>query len=419
MQGISQYVTLFDAPDNTRWSETLHAKLDGRSLPSDHRTLYVYDACSRYDRPALSGKTWRILPQLDESHFTNCIEALFEKKSDQNDVDECFFNANDMLLLKDGRRTVTSSKMVKNVRGVLKGRPSFPKKILNNPIRCVYTNQEFTKDGYVRKHSQKVCKGRISLPDPLENLFLLTKVSASTELRERKYLDLPGTNYTRSLQGLALRSAQEAAVQVKRVAMAAMMKALGKPLAESDQGSTGTDISVGSEKPAQDEEQQDPSAEIEADGVEWFGWAASECFWQEILHLYCGPGGVVRNRTAVVDFTPGCGLLALACARERIPYVAFCLPKQSEALRQMLMLHIMLELVRGTNNGFSRRVLSRARSLNGSHSENGALAAEDIVRDGEGGNAASGSTKRKREPEEADTVEESENELDDDDDEDI
>ena len=71
------------------------------------------------------------------------------------------------------------------------------------------------------------------------------------------------------------------------------------------------------------------------------------------------------------------------------------------------MLHIMLELVRGTNNGFSRRVLSRARSLNGSHSENGALAAEDIVRDGEGGNAASGSTKRKREPEEADAAEES------------
>ena len=98
MQGISQYVTLSDAPDNTRWSETLHAKLDGRSLPSDHRTLYVYDACSRYDRPALSGKTWRILPQLDESHFTNCIEALFEKKSDQNDVDECFFNANDVAL---------------------------------------------------------------------------------------------------------------------------------------------------------------------------------------------------------------------------------------------------------------------------------------------------------------------------------
>ena len=96
-------------------------------------------------------------------------------------------------------------------------------------------------------------------------------------------------------------------MQVKRVAMAAMMKALGKPLAESDQGGTGTDISVGSEKPAQDEEQQDPSAEIEADGVEWFGWAASECFWQEILHLYCG---VVRNRTAVVDSTPGCGLLA-------------------------------------------------------------------------------------------------------------
>ena len=69
----------------------------------------------------------------------------------------------------------------------------------------------------VRKNSTQSCEtGWSTLPDPVESMFVLANTKRQTEHRARKFLDLPGSNCTRSLQGLSIRSATEASFQVNR-----------------------------------------------------------------------------------------------------------------------------------------------------------------------------------------------------------
>lgn len=92
----------------------------------------------------------------------------------------------------------------------------------------------------------------------------------------------------------------------------------------------------------------------------------SETFWREFLHLYAHEKGAAS--TGVVDFTVGCGLLALASARSGIRYAGYCLnATHREAVLQSLTVMISLEIARNVNDGFlKRRVLSPERSLGGS-----------------------------------------------------
>ena len=273
----------------------------------------------------------------------------------------------------------------------MKGDSEYPKKLMNTPVRLCYNNLEFTKDGYVRKNSSKACKtGRIALPDPVENLFILSKTKCQTETRPRKFLDLPGSNYTRSLQGLSIRSGAEASIAVRRDTLSQMMKAVGTSTAvsareeehdmaagavdedhEGDESDTKAEGEAADSQTVDGEPETTPEESVKSDQtMTWFAWSPSEMFWAEMYNLY----GVRRPATwKIIDFTPGPGLAALQAARQCVPYVAFCLPGQSDTLRQSLTFQIMVEIVRGVNNGFTRRAISRVRSLTGGHAEEARL----------------------------------------------
>ncbi|CAE7324715.1 Nek5 [Symbiodinium sp. CCMP2592] len=372
---LTQYATFIEEPDNSKWKEAL-AQSGGKV----DRVLYIYDATCRYDRAALSGKTYRLLPPLDESHYQSVLTSLLAPEGDPSATDT-FFRKNDLLFLKDARRSSNFNKMGRIVRQILKMCPmsDYPKKPLAVPVRLCYHNNEFTKDGYVRKNgSMGKITSRIALPDPVENMFVFGKTKCTMETRERKWLDLPGSNYTRSLQGLSIRTQSEANIMVKRDVLSQMMKKVGAASSSSDKAASQPDSDGEVPDPSDHmpgEQQDSQGSEPIPDGAntddrccQWFAWSPSELFWAEMFNLY----GVRRPGTyRIVDFTPGPGMAALQAVRERVPYVAFCLPSQSDALRQTLTFQIMLEVVRGVNNGFTRRVLSRVRSLDGGHSSNG------------------------------------------------
>ncbi|CAE7216600.1 ygeX, partial [Symbiodinium natans] len=250
------------------------------------------------------------------------------------------------------------------VRQAVKGDSEYPKKLMNTPVRLCCNNLEFTKDGYVRKNSSKACKtGRIALPDPVENLFILCKTKCQTETRPRKFLDLPGSNYTRSLQGLSIRSGAEEEHD--------MAAGAGDEDHEGDESDTKAEGEAADSQTVDGEPETTPEESVKSDQtMTWFAWSPSEMFWAEMYNLY----GVRRPATwKIIDFTPGPGLAALQAARQCVPYVAFCLPGQSDTLRQSLTFQIMVEIVRGVNNGFTRRAISRVRSLTGGHAEEARL----------------------------------------------
>ena len=108
------------------------------------------------------------------------------------------------------------------------------------------------------------------------------------------------------------------------------------------------------------------AADADSESRPWFPWACGEMFWREFINMYSHADG--SKKTAILDLTPGCGMLALAAARSQTRYVGFCLNQVHAAtIMEALTVAVAVEIARNTNDGFlARRVLSKSHSLGGS-----------------------------------------------------
>ena len=119
----------------------------------------------------------------------------------------------------------------------------------------------------------------------------------------------------------------------------------------------------GEEEEVEDDEGAEPEEDAElTTPVFLLPWEHPERFWKEVLNSF-GPEGKYR----VVDFTPGSGVLAIACCRAQIPYLAFAHNVTHKSLCvNGVKLQIVKDVSSNTNDGFlSKRCLSKAASLTG------------------------------------------------------
>ena len=373
--GIRSYVTLMVEPthDWRQAAELAQTKLgDACGKVADYRKVFIYDACGRCDRPTLAGRGLRQFPPFDATHFEGVSQAVLMEDGGGKSL----FGENDLFFAKDGRRSGTSQKMSKALRQATKDASGYNKKPLSSPFRLIYSNHEFGPTGYAGVATRTAGAGRACLPDLLETGYFISKKTARTPVRQRKWIDLPGSNSTRGLAGLTLKSEIHHGIQVHHSTL--------KTIQESTEAVDGRDVDVEAaplELTAEDDKtaeaaeatQQQPSG-----GLVWFPWSTGEAFWREFLHLYAHEKGPAL--TGVIDFTVGCGLLALASARSGIRYCGFVLNEcHREAVLQSLTVAVSLEIARNVNDGFlKRRVLSRERSLGGS-TDCDVKAAEDAL----------------------------------------
>lgn len=190
----------------------------------------------------------------------------------------------------------------------------------------------------------------------------MTKKAARTPLRQRKFIDLPGSNSCRGLSGLTLKSELHFGIQVTQSALKSIQEST-----EAAEARDGGDVEAA---PLELLAEADPREAAEVahagKGLPWFCWSTGETFWREFLNLYSHENGPAS--TGVIDFTVGCGLLGLASARAGVRYCGFVLNEaHRDAVMQSLTVAVAVEISRNCNDGFlKRRMLSRERSLGGS-----------------------------------------------------
>ena len=95
-----------------------------------------------------------------------------------------------------------------------------------------------------------------------------------------------------------------------------------------------------------------------------FPWESPEEIYQQMYKAYGHQG----QGHKIIDFHAGCGVAALAAARESAHYIGFCCSEaQRSYIQQFVILHIAVEVILDTNNGFrmKKRVLGKQGSLTG------------------------------------------------------
>ena len=335
------------------------AKLEVKD--DDVRKIFVYDACGRCDRPSIEqSRAWRTLPPFDASHFERSVTCIFSEP--EKDA-AALFGPNDLMFAKDGRRATTSTKMTKVPRAACKGGEGF------HHFDWSTQMTKFGPHGYASRSNRAAGCGRSCAPDLLETGWFVSKRTAKTPHRPRKYINLPGDNSCRGLSSLGLRSEMHYGVQVSLQTL--------KLVQEPTEGADLRDefdappLLIAEEGEEDEGEAKPKNCKISGSSSEdlsraWFPWAVSEMFWREFLNCYGRAEGA--KKTIVVDLTPGCGMLALAAARSQTRYVGFALNQTHvSALMETLQVAVAVEIARNSNDGFlARRVLSRAHSLGGS-----------------------------------------------------
>ena len=351
--GVNSAVTFVDTESDLTRLLRKHLPVNKDREP-ESRFLFIYDVKSWNDRHALdnTSRPWAKLAALDENHLTKCMEAMFSQDKAAG-KGHTLFGPNDMGFVLDGRRAEVASKIRNAVLKATNGHPYVNKRAMGPAIRLFYMNSEFGRSGHGTGQRSKF----VTLVDPLETMHSVIGNSAVTEERARAHVDIPGTNRTRGLSNLRLRSEEQHDMKVKKSVYAEMQKSMTV--------SADNDADAGEEMPIQ-KSASDPDGDNECDDAEaipWYSWSMQEEFWLELIHMW----GAATKQTTVISFTPGFGQLEMAAIRKDIDCVTIVAnATYRKLLQQRLCLSIMLEGLRGEIGLFrGRRVLSAQRSLGG------------------------------------------------------
>ena len=152
--------------------------------------------------------------------------------------------------------------------------------------------------------------------DTLETAYLFfgAKRARALPLRDRKWVDLPGTNEVKGWSNLGLRSA--ACVQANQVSRETKTAIFGgisfATIAAQKSDTLDFDNGGGDD----DDEEPEDTAAPQVGPVSLCPWESPEAVFAELFHLYSS----AEENDLIVDLTPGSGIACLAAARATRPY---------------------------------------------------------------------------------------------------
>ncbi|CAE7375817.1 unnamed protein product [Symbiodinium sp. CCMP2592] len=193
---------------------------------------------------------------------------------------------------------------------------------------------------------------------PLENVSMVWTSNVGLELRERKFVDLPGSNKARGWAGQSIKGDEDYLVSLlPRECLQAMADGKDAPKAPHSD----------SEEESAPEDKDKDTAEVSS-VLPLHPWESTEEQAREIFHCFLpNKASVVIAARLMNDYFAGL-VSAVACARDKIRYVGFVKNQTSLCvLSEMILLRIVLEMVQDRSDGFRRatRHLSKSLSLRG------------------------------------------------------
>ncbi|CAE7458862.1 Nek5 [Symbiodinium sp. CCMP2592] len=316
-----------------------HPVLKRAPEQAEERLLFIYDVKGHCDKTSAryQSRLWHLLSPFDEGHMQACMAATFP-----------LFAQSSVLIVLDGRRGDICTKVRKNICAEAKKSDHTHKKPLGPQYRFIYTNEEFGEGGYAfSPRAKAICM----IPDPLETCVTVLGVGVEMLMRPRRFIDLPGSTFTRGLSGLKLRAREHHEVRLCEKVFKELQKGM----------------SAGSE---QQEDQQQAGPPLEAvevsetaavdDGFYFFPWTCQEEVFLELLNMFGSEGTPAK----VVSFCPGFGQAELACIREDVHCLSLVQSKtHREVLTQRLVLTIMIESIRGKRDFLRNRLFPVAADL--------------------------------------------------------
>lgn len=241
---------------------------------------------------------YRSVPIAEPQLYKVLSKVFFENGAMQN---------RDVLVLMDGR----SARNGNNIRSLIsEGKKA---KVLGSrggvQLRLFYTNKEFglAGDNSVRLRKSKTVF-HACLPDPLETVNVVGRSEYYSGLpsRERKWIDVPGTNASRGWSGLPLRSEVYNTVSPETKKLVCGENGNEKHALEATAEGLESDVA---------EEVFEENAKLVL-----FPWECTEQVYAELLHCFAGDVDD-EVRSTVLDLTPGSGMLCTAATRAGLHYV--------------------------------------------------------------------------------------------------
>ncbi|CAE7809555.1 unnamed protein product [Symbiodinium sp. CCMP2592] len=270
------------------------------------------------------------------------------------DPDSGAFREEDLLIVSPGnsQKAYEAAK-----RGVQKSAKELWRHMKASPIVCQRRGLQ-----QIRLMNTNKERLRGSFPDPLETVLLLKGKQCTLPSRERKHLDLPGCSKDSGIANLRMKTVDEMALLVRK---SVWEENFSKVLAASTD--EGGDEEAQATDTAAEPVLEGPTEEV----VQFCLFERPEMVCREWINLFGeerSPHTSVQKQSSImIDFSPGAGSMALACARDLHVYYGLCFTaSQRDVIFDSIRLTIMLELIMNKRNGFSTsRFLSRERSLGG------------------------------------------------------
>lgn len=267
--------------------------LDADVLEAKETRLFIWDVKAHMTNASAKAHfhPWSLSPPFDAAVLKKSMKALFGK-------DDGLFRKNDVAMFLDGRVPSVLSTVSTTLKKSLK---DVSKELLptRNFFSCsfFYHNREFTS-GFAKPRSLRGNAFHALLPSHLETGLCVVGKAAEVPLKERRWLDLPGSNRSRGWSQNAI-AADHILVpwgiktQLPQVGVAEHMDMVdGEAEAEKDEKG------------------------IEEDAATiCYPWSSEELFWRELWNSM--PDGLI-----IMSSTPS-PFAALAAARLRRRYLGW------------------------------------------------------------------------------------------------
>ena len=293
----------------------------------DPRThVYIWDVKSGGTNcsPLAHRFPYRFTPPFAKGMLTPTLHAVFGEKADS----ERLFRKQDFAFFLDGRVPTVHTDLLKEVKKALKNLPNQTVPTRKYTMfEFFYANREFTT-GFLKPKSTRT-QFHALMPGHTERAVAVMGTQFSVEHRERKWLDLPGSNRSLGWSGNQLQDPEEQ-ILVSWATKVEMFKKV-----------VNTSASVNDEAMNDDEMKAAAASQVEANerSLLW-PWASPEVFWKELYNCLGDPANLV-----IMTATPSASG-AIAAARMSAQYIGWVGNSSIKAvLMDSIALRISLDLL--------------------------------------------------------------------------
>ena len=327
-------------------------------LNTDAKILYAWQAGTASESLHLERLTrpYKYTPSVGKTDVENAFKDIFVKMDGGGSL---FDEHQSMIVATDGRRSAGTKVLMAVFNKLTKEAGTCKTPFA---FRLMHSNAEFTSADALHRRLQRANAMRSGCPDPLETLVLVFSKKYGIKTRARKFIDLPGTNQTRGLNNVPLKTPSGIRVRWgKRTdVLAGSSKVAG--VAEDVMPWLEGPKEQGEAEKSTDNNDEDklPDKNLDDEPCDVFPWEHCELLHREVINMF--------EVDAIVDMTPGSGMLALAAARHAKYYYGLVRNKaHHDVCLQTVLAHVVTELIESKSDGFGhKRFLSRVRSLAGS-----------------------------------------------------